>query len=671
MHQPNALIHTTSPYLLQHAYNPIYWYPWGEEALIKAQQEDKPILLSIGYAACHWCHVMARESFEDEEVAAIMNKYFVCIKVDREERPDIDQVYMAAMQAMGLPAGWPLNVFLFPNQQPFYGGTYFPTKIWKQLIENIARAFKNNRQQLAESASQFTKNLHANTPTVHQLSEPTEEFSLATIKQIFQTIYQSLDHEKGGIQGTPKFPMPSIGAFLLDYYRLTQDAQALDQLKLTLTNMAYGGIYDQLGGGFCRYATDEDWLIPHFEKMLYDNAQLISLYASTYLTTQDALYKSVVEQTITFIEQEMMDEKGGFYGALDADSEGLEGKFYTWTQQEIKQILGKDAPLLIEYYNLTEQGNWKHGANILHRNLIKILETSSLNQEATQKKLQQAQKTLFDKRKTKKRPALDDKILTSWNGMMLQALVDAYYALGDARLLDLALQNAAFIVNHLMQEDDSLWHTCRKGQVGAIGYLEDYAWVAKAFISLYQATFEEEWLYKAEKLVVYAIKHCWDDQAKLFYFTEQSAKELIIRPREVFDQVIPSSNAVMAHNLLYLSILLDKEVYATIARQMLRSIDPLLHGLPLHLTHWASFYMLQLQVIPTVAIVGSQCKAWARAVKQKYPQVLVVGTVKGSNLPLLIDKKTDSNKATIYICCGKTCQAPVHSLEEAFIQLNT
>lgn len=663
MSMPNRLSASTSPYLLQHVYNPIQWYEWSKEALIKAQDEDKPILLSIGYAACHWCHVMARETFEDPEVATIMNQHFVCIKVDREARPDIDQVYIEAVQAMGLQAGWPLHVFLLPNQQPFYGGTYFATSAWKELLTQIAAAFQQHRPQLEASATQLTKTLYAHSIGSYGGDGVQQVARLATLQHIFQTIYQDLDLVRGGVQGAPKFPMPSVGAFLLHYYRLAHDQRALDQLTLTLNKMACGGIYDQLGGGFSRYATDGAWLIPHFEKMLYDNAQLISLYAQAYLTTPDKLYKEVIAQTISCLEREMMDPQGGFYSSMDADSEGVEGKFYIWTPQEIVHALREDASWFMEYYSMIPWGHREEKTYILARDL-RLAPT-----EDQTAKLQAAKQALFDARSKRIKPSVDDKILASWNGMLLQALVDAYYALGTSHFLELACKNAAFMQQYLMR-DHQLSHSYYQGQLGSNGYLEDYAWVARALISLYQATFEETWLTQAASLVNHAIQRFWDEEMHLFYSTATGGDELIARPREVFDQAIPSSNAIMAHNLFYMSFLLDREDYAVSAQQMVDSIMPLLQETPLYLTHWASLCALQLQQVVTVAIVGPQCKIWAYEIKRRYPDVLLVGAVAESKIPLLKDKKTSANQSSVYICYGRACQLPVQSLAEALAQLD-
>lgn len=661
---PNKLLGSASLYLLQHAHNPIEWYPWSAAALSRAEQEDKPILLSVGYAACHWCHVMARETFEDPEVAVIMNQHFVCIKVDREERPDIDQVYVEAVQAMGLQTGWPLHVFLLPNQQPFYGGTYFSNPAWKYLLLKIATAFKDHRQQLEASATQFTQTLLTSSIGVRKQQGDYPSASLATLQSIFEAIYQDLDLVQGGVRGAPKFPMPSIGVFLLSYYRLTHDQRALDQLMLTLNQMACGGIYDQLGGGFARYATDETWFIPHFEKMLYDNAQLVSLYAQAYLDIPAQLYKEVIEQTIACMERDMMDPQGGFYSAIDADSEGVEGKFYTWTPQEVAHVLRERSACFIKYYPMLLVSYEEEEAHIITRNPYLI------PTEAQTAELQVLKQALFDYRLKRTNPHVDKKILASWNGMMVQALVDAYYALSKSHFLELACNNAACVKRYLMK-DNQLSHSYYQGQVGSSSYLEDYAWVAKALISLYQATFEENWLVQAVSLVNHAIQHFWDEEQQLFYSIAAGDDQLITRPMEIFDQAIASPNAVMAHNLFYLSALLSREDYATRAQQMIYSTMPLLQETPLYLTHWASVHALQLQQVITVSIIGPQCKTWAYEIKKHYPAILLVGTATESELNLLEGKKASSNQSSIYICYDKVCQLPVQSLQEAFTQLDS
>lgn len=657
----NRLLHTTSPYLLQHAHQPVDWYPWGEEALQKAQQEGKPLLVSIGYAACHWCHVMAREAFEDPEAADLMNEHFVCIKVDREERPDIDQVYVAALQAMGLQAGWPLHVFLMPDQKPFYGGNYFPVEAWKQVLKQVAQAFRDHRAQLTASAMQFTQALN------QEVIEPSDEESIVIKpQQIFEELYEALDQENGGLKGAPKFPMPSVSTFLLHYYGNTQEKKALAQLRRTLDCMAHGGIYDQLGGGFSRYTTDEAWRIPHFEKMLYDNGQLLSLYAQAYTITKKPLYKKVIQETVEFVTRELMNEAGGFYSALDADSEGVEGKFYTWTQSEIEEVLGEEAPLFIRQFNIMLEGvgERRGGTNVLYRKADSTL-------VMTDEQVEQARQKLLAARAHRVPPARDEKVITSWNAIMIQGLVDAYNAWGDEQYLTLALHNAQFIEKYLKRAA-RLYHSYSQERLGASGYLEDYAWVAKAWISLYQATFEEHWLFAAEELTQYALAHFYDDEAGLFHFVEEKEAQLIARPKGIFDEVIPSANSVMAHNLWDLGVLLDNAVYTNMARKMLRKISPRFLQHAAYLANWATLSIRQLQPPVVVAIIGPAYRAWARTLQQRLPgKAWWVGTETASDLPWLAHKKAIGGKTTIYVCYQDTCQAPMHSIDEAITALES
>ncbi|MEL6412953.1 MAG: thioredoxin domain-containing protein, partial [Bacteroidota bacterium] len=445
---PNHLAHSTSPYLQQHAHQPVDWYPWGEVALAKALQEDKPILLSIGYAACHWCHVMAKTSFEDALVAALMNTHFVCIKVDREERPDVDRVYVAALQAMGLPVGWPLHAFLLPNQQPFYGGLYFAPDAWKQVLSAVAQAFRRHRPHLEATAGQLTATLQAQCSPV--LPSQSVDFTHQDAQKSFQQIYTQLDLVHGGLQGAPKFPMPSVGNFLLHYHELTGDERALAQLHCTLAHMASGGLYDQLGGGFARYTTDATWRIPHFEKMLCDNGLLLSLYAQTQAISPNARYLRVIRETVDFLVQTMLHPEGAFYSALDADSEGVEGKFYTWTLAEVEDVLGPLAPSFTAYFNITAAGNWQQGANVLY--------TTAGSEPTAQ--IEASRQQLHQVRMRRQPPARDEQIITAWNAMVLQGLVDAYWAVDERDWLDLALRNARFIEQYLLQ-GHRLWHSCR------------------------------------------------------------------------------------------------------------------------------------------------------------------------------------------------------------------
>ncbi|MFC0183552.1 thioredoxin domain-containing protein [Pseudarcicella hirudinis] len=436
----NRLSQETSPYLLQHAHNPVNWYPWSEEALHKAKTENKPVLVSIGYSACHWCHVMERESFENEDIARIMNEHFINIKVDREERPDVDAIYMDAVQAMGVNGGWPLNVFLMPDGKPFYGGTYFPPQNWRQMLLAVNNGFSNHFEELQKSAEGFTKNMLFSESEKYGLTIEEKLFSEKGLENMFKKLAFGFDAEWGGFNRAPKFPMPSIWLFMLRYFRSSNNPEALEHLKLTLNKMAQGGIYDQLGGGFARYSVDGEWFCPHFEKMLYDNGQLVSLYAEAYSLTKEPLYKETVYETIEWLSREMVNAEGGFYSALDADSEGVEGKFYTWTRHEIEQILGENAGEFCETYQVTEAGNWEDEVNILWK-----------AEPVLNSKFAESIRLLMLARDQRIRPGLDDKVLCSWNALMLKGLVDAYRVFNEDRFLVLAKKQCAF---HQRQNDE-------------------------------------------------------------------------------------------------------------------------------------------------------------------------------------------------------------------------
>lgn len=663
----NRLSQSSSPYLLQHQHNPVDWFPWGEEAMEKARKEEKPIIVSIGYSACHWCHVMERESFEDEEVAALMNKHYVCIKVDREERPDVDQIYMDAVQAMGLQGGWPLNVFLTSDQKPFYGGTYFPKKYWMQMLRNVSIAYRDNRADLEESAEKFVDALRLSESMKYGLDSISEEFKEEDLDKIYNKFSEKFDTQKGGLNKAPKFPMPSHWQFLLRYWASSGKEEALKQAKLTLTEMAWGGIFDQLGGGFARYSVDANWFAPHFEKMLYDNGQLLSLYAEAYSATKDPLYKNVVYQTIAWAEREMLSREGGFYSALDADSEGEEGKFYCWSYQEVEEILGEEAEIFSDYYNLDEQGNWEHGKNILHRREAPedFAAKYELDPKDLQNLLSEAEEKLFQAREKRPRPGLDDKILAGWNGLMLTGLADAYAAFGDQHFLDLALRNARFLKDH-MQKDERLMRNYKNGSASISGYLEDYAFVIQGYIRLYECCFEEEWLYNGKSLLKYVIQNFYDPTEHLFFYTDTRGEKLIARKKELFDNVIPSSNSAMALNLHRLGLLLDIQKYQEMAREMTGKICKLLLAEPQYLTNWASAFLQLSKPTAEIAIVGPQFKDFAKAIYQNYfhPNKVMCAAQQEGALPLLENREVHG-KTTVYVCYNRSCQRPVHSPEEA------
>ncbi|MFB9864174.1 thioredoxin domain-containing protein [Rufibacter immobilis] len=671
--KPNRLAQESSPYLLQHAYNPVDWYPWGPEALEKAKAEQKPILVSIGYAACHWCHVMEHESFENGQIAEVMNKDFVCIKVDREERPDVDQVYMDALHAMGLQGGWPLNVFLNSDAKPFYGGTYFPPQNWVQLLQSIAEAYSKSRAELDKSADQFVLHLNQSELAKYGLQIGNQDFSQEAFEQMFANLKASFDLKRGGTSGAPKFPMPSIWRFLLRYYQHSQNPAALEQVNLTLEEMAFGGIYDQMGGGFARYSVDDAWLVPHFEKMLYDNGQLLSLYAEAYQVTRNELYKQVVQETISFVERELTSPEGGFYSSLDADSEGVEGKFYVFTQSEVQEFLGEEAELASQYYQITPEGNWEHGLNILHRRQTDeaFAADQGLSLEELQERIQLWKDTLLKARSQRVRPGLDDKILTSWNALMLTGLVDAYKALGEPKILELACANAHFLLSKLKQ-GNQLYHNYKEGKATIDGFLEDYALLIQALLGLYQVTFEEHWLQKAKRLTEYTLNNFFDQEEELFYFTGSAGEQLIARKKEIFDNVVPASNSVMAMNLHFLGLFYDKERYTRLSQKMLSKVRDLVVKEPTHLANWASLFYLQLKPTAEIAIIGPEAHPFRGLLQQHFlPNALLVGSKEEntSDLPLLEDRIVQNGQTTLYVCYNKACQLPVQSVAEALEQI--
>jgi uncharacterized protein len=656
---PNRLINSTSPYLLQHAHNPVDWFEWGTEALAKATKEDKPILVSIGYSSCHWCHVMERESFENEEIAAIMNEHFVCIKVDREERPDIDQIYMEAVQAMQQHGGWPLNVFLTPDQKPFYGGTYFPPQNWAQLLLQIDKAFDTKRTQIDESSSDLKKHLQTSDLTRFAKDPGLEKFTQEGLDSMFKTLSSRFDTIWGGMEKSPKFVMPTLWLFLLRYHALTKNEQALHMVTLTLRKMIMGGLYDQLAGGFSRYSVDGEWFAPHFEKMLYDNGQLLSLYAEAYAVTHDEAFKNTAYETLAWLTKEMTNAEGGFYSALDADSEGVEGKFYTWTYSELKEVLGNELPVAEKYFQITKEGNWEHERNIL-------LRPDDANVPA---QIKEIKTKLLHARSGRIRPGLDDKILTGWNTMMIQGLVDAYKAFGDQLFLDVALKNISFIESNLIA-DDKVYRAFKNKHSETEGFLEDYSFLVQAYASLYQVTFDESWLQKAKQWTYYTIDHFYDNDEGYFYFSSTSAEKLIAQKKEIFDNVIPSANSVMARNLYRLGILLDKEEWKKMATDMTSRLSELIESEPGYSSNWGILYSEIKAEMAEVVVVGKNAGAIRKELHQHYlPFAQLLGTTSKSNLSLFEGREATSDKTMIYVCFNKACKLPVETSEDALKQL--
>lgn len=668
----NRLINSTSPYLLQHAHNPVDWYEWGEEALMAAKQENKPILVSIGYSSCHWCHVMEREVFETEELARIMNEYLICIKVDREERPDIDQIYMDAVQAMGVHGGWPLNVFLTPDQKPFYGGTYFPPEQWQQVVVGIHRAFNERRQEVEESAEQFAQHLTQNNFS-HLKKESANPTFNADLDAMYSKLEEAFDRTWGGLDKAPKFIMPSVWMWLLRYHHLTGDDNVLQQVVLTLDRIARGGIYDQIGGGFARYSVDGYWFAPHFEKMLYDNAQLISLYSEAYIVTGNQPFKTVVEETFQWLQTEMMHPEGGFYSALDADSEGVEGKFYTWTMQELDEILGDDSDPIKMWYSVKPEGNWEHGRNILFRSISedKFLTNYGIVPGDWNKKLREVKDKLLEVRDKRTRPGLDEKIITSWNAMMVIGLTDAYRATRNERYVNLAKKNMAFLEREL-SDGKTLYRSWKGGKRSHIeGFLDDYAWTILACIRLYEVTFEEYWVKRAELLTTHVIDDFLDSADGLFFYTGKYRERLIAQRKEVFDNVIPASNSVMARGLFYLGVLLDKQTWKDMARNMTLPFGQVITSEPNYMSNWGIAYTEINRGIAEVVVVGRDAEEMRKEFHLHFnPFVLTMGTMSVSELPLIAGKGELNGRTAIYVCYDKACRKPVSTVEEALTELD-
>jgi len=667
----NELINETSPYLLQHAHNPVNWYPWGQEALDKAQKENKLIIISVGYAACHWCHVMEHESFEDVEVANFMNENFVAIKVDREERPDIDQIYMDAVQLITGSGGWPLNCIALPDGRPIYGGTYFPKNQWLDVLTKISDFVKTNPDKTEKQAQQLTNGIQAN--ELNLLSTEKKDVSMTDLDLIFENWKTSIDTINGGYKGAPKFPLPVGYQFLLHYNFLNPNLEALEAVTLTLDKMANGGIYDQIGGGFSRYATDELWNIPHFEKMLYDNSQLVSLYTAAYKHTKNENYKTIIAETLDFIQRELTSVDGGFYASLDADSEGEEGKYYVWSQQELQQILGDDAELILDYYNIETNGNWENGINILFKTEADTTIAERYNRSESELKslVSNAKKQLLAERETRIKPALDDKIITSWNALMLKAYVDAYTIFDDQTYLDTALKNANFINTNVRSSDDRLSRSYKNGMASINGFLDDYAFTIEAFIALYQSTFDEKWLESAKKLTDYVILHFYDSESGMFYYTSDVDQKLIVRKMEISDNVMPASNSQMAKNLFVLGQYYYDSDYVARSRQMLSTVKENTIKGGTYYSNWDVLMSWFISPPYSVAILGDDFESKRKALNaQYYPNVFFSGGNKEGQLALL-ENKLIPGQTTIYVCQNNSCKYPVTDVNEAMKQLIT
>jgi len=667
--EPNRLIKASSPYLLQHAYNPVQWFEWGEDALQKAKDENKLILVSIGYSACHWCHVMERECFEVHEVAEVMNKHYVCIKVDREERPDIDQIYMLAIQLMTGSGGWPLNCICLPDQRPIYGGTYFKKEDWINVLLSVADMWANDPDKARQYADRLTDGIR-NAEKIIPNVKP-EQYTKTHLTEIIEPWKRYFDMGEGGYNRAPKFPLPNNWQFMLRYSHLMEDDATHVSALLTLEKMAMGGIYDHVGGGFARYSVDGDWHVPHFEKMLYDNGQLISLYAEAHQYSKSALFKEIVDETVVWLEREMTAPEGLFYSALDADSEGVEGKFYVWDKAEFDQVLGKDAALLTDYFHVSEEGNWEEEqTNILLRKFSEedYAEVKGISVVELLEKIRQAKAKLLAVRSKRVRPGLDDKCLTAWNGITIKGLAESAQIMGNTHYYDLAKKAADFILNSLKMKDGGLFRNFKNGKASIPGFLDDYAFMIEALLALYETDFDERWLREAKTFADYVLENFEDKDSPMFFYTAANGERLIARKHELMDNVIPASNSVMAQNLTKLGLLFDEDRYLDKAAAMLAAVHPQIKTYGSAYSNWAIQLLNEVFGINEIALTGADVDPVRKVLNQHYiPNKMALhGT--NSALPLLKDKQSIETK--IYICRNKVCQLPVTTVEEALKLIN-
>jgi len=662
----NDLINESSPYLLQHAHNPVNWHAWSKETLELAQKENKPILVSIGYSSCHWCHVMEHQSFEDSAVAALMNEHFICIKVDREEHPDVDQIYMNAVQLMTGSGGWPLNCFALPDGRPFFGGTYFPKKRWVDILRQVAHLYEKEYPKVLS----YSQNLENGIKQSEQVVKAQIEgnFKQSDLEQILSNWVNHLDDEEGGPDQVPKFPLPNNYKFLMRYAYVEQDNIIDQHIKLTLDKMANGGIYDQLGGGFARYSTDREWKVPHFEKMLYDNAQLVSLYSEAYKNYGNTEYKRIVIETLDFINREMTNDVGLFYSALDADSEGEEGKFYVWKKEEIKKILGTNAPLFQDYYQMNKAGYWEQDNYILMRDpdIEKISKKYNLSIDEVEEQICKDKQLLMQERDKRIRPGLDDKSLIAWNALMITAYCDAYTAFGAKEYRESAEKAMDFILDKMQKKDSSLYHTYKDEEAKINAYLDDYAFMIDALMRLYEIGSGNKYLFKAKELTDFAISKFIDKKSGMFFFTSSDDEVLVTRKIEIFDNVIPASNSVMARDLFKISHYFLDNKYKTISEQMLHNTQSKFKQYGASMSNWGLLMMDFIGPNYEVVINGTNAEKILHSMQQEYlPNVIWASDDKENTKISLLESRFVKDKTLIYVCVNNACQLPVDSSKEA------
>lgn len=670
----NKLINETSPYLLQHAHNPVNWEGWNTQSLEKARREDKLLLISVGYSACHWCHVMEHESFEDESVAEIMNRHFVNIKVDREERPDIDQVYMNAIQIMTGTGGWPMNIVALPDGRPVWGGTYFRKDQWKDALKQLSTLYHTKPNEMKD----YAVKLEAGLKRLQLIETPKEEtpFAPQFLENMLQKWRKTFDLKNGGSQGAPKFMLPVSLSFLFRYAVQHDSKDVFEHCLHSLNKISYGGIFDHIGGGFSRYSVDERWHVPHFEKMLYDNAQLISLYSKAFAFKKNQWYKEVVYKTLNFIKEELTANNGAFYSALDADSKDKsdnkkEGAYYVWEKDDLQKLLQEDFYIFEAYYNINSFGKWEENNYVLIRSKSdkEIAEAFKLKPSKLEEKKKHWTKILKKERDKRPKPELDDKSLTSWNALMLNGYVDAYKAFGEPKFLENALKNAAFLQEHQLKTDYRLWHSFKNGKSSINAYLEDYALCTEAFLNLYEATFEEKWLEIAKQLILVCLEDFQDKKSGMFYFTSCRDEALITRNYELNDNVIPASNSVMAKNLFKLSCITGNREYYDLSKKMLRIVQPQIETHPQSYANWLDLMLNFTESFNEIAIMGKNALSIKKQLQQEFlPNCVFAGSTRPSEISILKNRFSD-NKDLIYICSGGKCDLPLNSVEKVIEKL--
>jgi uncharacterized protein YyaL (SSP411 family) len=667
---PNLLIHESSPYLLQHAYNPVQWHPFGKEAFDLAHRLNKPLLISIGYSACHWCHVMEHESFEDQVVASVMNEHFVNVKVDREERSDVDMLYMQAVQLMTGQGGWPLNCFVLPDGQAFYGGTYFKKDHWIRVLQNLSDVYKNDPEKVKQYANELSRGLLQSellaSQKQHQL-----QLGNDILAQTVGNWKRLMDFDEGGPNRAPKFPMPSNILFLLRYAHQQKDTSLMAYVNLTLTKMACGGIYDQLNGGFARYSTDVYWKVPHFEKMLYDNAQLAALYTEAALLLKNNFYKEIAEDILAFMEEHWWKDSAYFLSAFDADSDGEEGKFYVWNPLDLKDLLGEDFDVFARYFVVNERSYWENGNHVLMRDpdVWQIMHDFQLSESALAEKIRHCKNILKQETKSRLMPGLDDKCITAWNAMACSAYSASALACGNETHKQIALQNINFLFTKMRTESGGLKRAYKNGLAKIDAFLDDYAFTIKAALDVYVLSMDEAYLNQAKQLTEYCLRHFNNPDSPLLFYTDTNAESLAVRNTEVSDNVIPSSNAQMATNLFLLGHYFGREDWLTRAEEMVAVVlDNMVHY-GAGYSHWACLALYHTRPFKQVAIVG-------KAVHDLFPQLYRHGLTNtmfalsndATDLPMLKDRYV-SAQTTIYVCEHNTCQLPVNTVEAALKQL--